>query len=398
LSRGFLNFSDPHFRDGDHSSYILLFSVGYFYMNVWMNLLAVQPGRNGGVETYCRELLGPLSRVPGLRLTLLCTPTLAGQLRPTVNCDVRVPEIPLPNRLARVFYEQTWLSRNARRSGAELLFCPGYLSPVAPALPTVVSIHDTQFCDIPEMMALGQRVTYRAIIPTAARRAAAIITLSSFSRQQIIKHLRVAPEHVHVTPLASRGWAEVKAWDGSTLPKCFILCVSGSGPHKNIMRLCRAYAAAQPAFAEPWSLVLVGRVPPELDRQLSAVMSNIIGLGYVTDAELASLYHRASAFVFPSLYEGFGLPVIDAMGAGLPVACSNAASLPEVAGGAALLFDPQSEPSIAAALVRLVNEPELRAQLIEKGHRNDSQFSWVECARQTAEVFRSVLAESGASG
>ena len=364
-------------------------------MNVWMNLLCVQPGRNGGVETYCRELIGPLSRVPELYLTLLCTTELAGSIRPLVECEVRTPGIPLPNRFARVLYEQTWLSHFARRRGAELLFCPGYLSPIAPALPTVVSIPDTQFLDIPELVTPSQRWAYRAIIPTAARKAAAIITISSFSRQQIINHLRVAPARVHVTTLASRGWDEIQVWNGSTLPKHFILCVSGSLPHKNIMRLCRAYAAAQPAFADPWPLVLVGRTPPELK---SAVMPKIICLGYVSDAALAGLYRRANAFIFPSLYEGFGLPVVDAMSAGLPVACSNAASLPEVAGGAALLFDPQSEQSIAAVLVRLVNEPELRAQLIEKGHRNASRFSWVECARQTAEVFRSVLAESGASG
>lgn len=364
-------------------------------MNIWMNLLGVQPGRSGGLETYCRALLDPLSKVPGLHLTLLCTPELAENLRPLVDCEVRTPGIPLPNRLARVLYEQTWLSHYARRRGAELLFCPCYLSPMAPALPTVVTIPDTQFRDIPEMMAPGQRAAYRAIIPIAARQAAAIITISSFSRNQILKHLRVAPERVRVTHLASRLSDKIQAWNGSRLPEQFILCVSGSSPHKNIQRLCRAYAAAQSAFAKPWPLVLVGRVPPELDRQLSAVMSNIIGLGYVSVAELASLYHRASAFVFPSLYEGFGLPVIDAMGAGLPVACSNAASLPEVAGEAALMFDPQSESAIGTALVRLVNEPELRAQLIEKGHRNANRFSWTECARQTAEIFKSVLKESG---
>jgi len=363
-------------------------------MNVWMNLLCVQPGRNGGIETYCRELLGPLSRVPGLRLTLLCTPAFAGTLRAPVDCEVLTPGIPLPNRFARVLYEQMWLSHYARRRGAELLFCPGSLSPMAPMLPTVVTIPDTQFCDITKMLTLAQRTAYRAIIPIAARQAAAIITISSFSRNQILKHLRVAPERVHVIHLASRGWPEVQAWNGCKLPEHFILCVSGSSPHKNIQRLCRAYAAAQSAFAEPWPLVLVGRVLPELNRHISTV-PNIICLGYVSDASLAGLYHRADAFVFPSLYEGFGLPVVDAMGAGLPVACSNAASLPEVAGGAALLFDPQSDSSIAAALVRMVNEPELRKELVEKGHRNASRFSWVECARQTAEVFQSVLAESG---
>jgi glycosyltransferase involved in cell wall biosynthesis len=365
-------------------------------MNVWINLLGVQPVRSGGVETYCRELLRPLSRAPGLRLTILCTPAVAGHLCPLVGCEVRTPRIPLPNRLARALYEQTWLSHYARRKGAELLFCPGYLSPMAPRLPVVVTIPDTQFCDIPDMMAPGQRAAYRAIIPIAARQAAAIITISSFSRQQIIKHLRVAPERVHTILLAPLLFDNVQPWNGSRLPERFILCVSGSSPHKNIQRLCRAYTAAQAAFAKPWSLVLVGKVPPELNRQISAgaAKSNITCLGYVSDGALAGLYHQANAFVFPSLYEGFGLPVADAMAAGLPVACSNAASLPEVAGGAALLFDPRSESSIAAALVRLVNEPELRTQLIDKGRLNASRFSWVECARQTAEVFRSVASES----
>ena len=363
-------------------------------MNVWMNILSAHPRRSGGVGTYCHELLRPLSRVPGLRLTLLCPPALADHFRSLVDCEVRTPGIPLPSRLARLLYEQTWLSHYARHRGAELLFCPGYLSPVTPTLPTVVTIPDTQFRDIPEMIAPGQRAAYRALIPIAARQAAAIITISWFSRNQILKHLRVAPERVRVTHLASRLSDKGQTWNGPTLPEHFILCVSSSNPHKNIQRLCRAYAAAQAVFAKPWPLVLVGQFAPEWKRHPSVAVSNIHCLGYVSDAELASLYHRASAFVFPSLYEGFGLPVVDAMGAGLPVACSNAASLPEVAGGAALLFDPQSESEMAAALVRLVNEPELRAQLAAKGLRNASRFSWVECARQTADVFRSVLAES----
>ena len=362
-------------------------------MNVWMNLLCVQPGRNGGVETYCRELLGPLSRVPGLRLTLLCQPALARDLSPHADCEVRTPGIPLPNRLARVLYEQTWLCHYARRGGAELLFCPGYLSPLAPTLPTVVVIHDTQFRDIPDMMEAGPLACYRAIIPIAVRQAAAVITVSSFSRKQILKHLRVAPERVHVIHEASRFSDNVQPWNGSRLPERFILCVSGGG-HKNGQRLCRAYAAVQSSFAEPWPLVLVGRNLTELNGHISAAIPNIACLGHVSDASLATLYHRANAFVFPSLYEGFGLPVLEAMGAGLPVACSNTASLPEVAGDAAILFDPRSEASIAASLVRLVNEPALRMELIEKGHRNARRFSWLECARQTAEIFRAVLAAS----
>ena len=357
-----------------------------------MNLLCIQPGRNGGVETYCRGLLGPLSQRSGIDLTLLCTPVLADQLRLIVDCEVRTPGIPLSNRPARVLYEQMWLSHHALRRGADLLFCPGYLSPVAPLIPTVVTIPDTQFCDIPQMMGAAERATYRAIIPTAARRAAAILTISEFSRKKIIQHVRVAPERIHVTHLAPRVADPIPSWNGASLPEQFLLCVSGRSPHKNIQRLCRAYQKAQCAFGKPWPLVLVGRVPPEVSQDTS--MSNIQCLGYVSDGALSGLYRRASAFVFPSLYEGFGLPVVDAMSAGLPVACSNAACLPEVAGDGALFFDPQSEASIADALVRLVNEPELRKQLVGKGQMNARRFSWAKCAQETADVFRTVLRET----
>lgn len=369
-------------------------------MKILINLTFFRYSRYKGAETYCHGLIRALARINGLEIEAVVGSRMAAAFADCENLRLHVIRSVELGRPARVLFEQLMLSRVALSAGADLLFCPGYGSPIFPGLPIVVTLHDTQFRDVPDLISRGRRWFYNLVVPRSVRQAAAVLTMSEFSRRQILHHLKLDPRKVFVTPGAARTDTHFSRGlqvllDRFRLPRDFILSVSGGSPHKNTARLCAGFMQARSRFSEPWELVIVGDTPRELvNLGLEGKLDGIHFLNYVSTAELAALYHRAGAFVLASLYEGFGLPVLEAMEAGLPVACSHAASLPEVAGDAALLFDPQQASSIAAALVRLVNEPTLRSELVHKGLRNASRFSWAECARQTAEVFRAVLAAS----
>jgi glycosyltransferase involved in cell wall biosynthesis len=171
----------------------------------------------------------------------------------------------------------------------------------------------------------------------------------------------------------------------------FILAFSSQSPHKNVGRLVQAFQEARRRYALPHSLVLVGHAPEGVRAEAWSAAAVVVA-GYVNDATLDDLLGWAEFLVFPSLYEGFGLPVVEAMSAGLPVACSSVAALPEIAGGAALLFDPTSVESIAGAIATLAADPDLRRALRERGTARARDFSWEATANATVRAYRQCLA------
>ena len=367
-----------------------------------VNLLCIQPGRNGGVETYVREILWHMRSDSEMELVLFTNHVNHQSFAEYGNVECILCPVHGSRRLLRVAYEQMLLSAKARKHGCQVLFCPGYLSPIFPMLPAVVAIHDMNFRDVPASLTPFARLLHELVIPRASHRADAVITISEFSRGRILQELGLNPQKIHVTHLAARTFETATAISADSLyrrslPEHFMLCVSGSSPpHKNIMRLCSAFRRARAAFASPWELVCIGPKPTMLaSLGLGNGHDGIHFLGYVENGELAKIYRRAEGFVLPSLYEGFGLPTLEAMYAGLPVTCSNAASLPEVVGEAALLFDPRSEDSIADALVCFVNDPALRQRLILAGASNLKRFSWQKCAEATARVCKDLIDDKG---
>lgn len=367
-------------------------------IRVGVNLLGIQRGRSGGVETYVRELLAELQLMADLQLVLFTSQVNHQSFKEyrsaeRILCPVRGTRLGL-----RVVFEQTLLSVKARKHGCHLLFCPGYLSPVFPMLPTVVAIHDMNFRDIPASFTRPRRWLQECVIPRASRRADAVITMSEFSRARILQELGLNTSSVHVIHQAARSFESTISVSTTSLrqralPEHFIISVSGaSPPHKNIPRLCRAFGCARRSFNAPWELVCIGPGPESLaSLGIRAGQEGIHFPGYVDDDELAAIYRQAEGFVLPSLYEGFGLPALEAMYAGLPVMCSEAASLPEIVGDAALLFDPLSEESMTDALIRFVNDPGLRRKLVLAGASNLKRFSWAKCAHATAGVFKTVM-------
>ncbi len=278
-----------------------------------------------------------------------------------------------------------------------LLFSPGNTGPLA-CRDQVVTIHDASTFDHPEAFSGLFGRWYRWLLPRLARRVRAIITVSQFSRERLSKRLGISPEKIvvipnGVTPPVPRS-EELIAQDAEQLrlPPRFLLFVGTQDPRKNVQRLIEAFSRARLGDIE---LLLAGGADSRLFQSDGQTLSvpRVRTLGRVSDTALETLYRRAEGFVFPSLYEGFGLPPLEAMARGCPVLSSNATCLPEICGpsweqnGACLYFAPDSTEAITATLERFCNiSADTRQSMIEAGRRHAARFSWDRCAQATLNV------------
>ena len=254
-------------------------------------------------------------------------------------------------------------------------FSPGYNAPIFMNRQYVLTVHDLNHIDRSENSSVLKRLYYSMIMRRACRNASCVLTVSEFSRQRIIEWAAVAPTQVINI---GNGFDDTYNVDVSPyLPGYpYMLCVSNRKPHKNEPRVLEAFAQA--ALPSEVCLVLTGAPTDALLQQAAqlGIAQRVVFLGRVEESKLPSLYRGAIALLFPSLYEGFGLPVIEAMACGTPVLTSNTTSLPEVAGDAAVLVDPTSVPDIAHAITLLFNDGEVRARLSARGLVQCAQFSW----------------------
>jgi glycosyltransferase involved in cell wall biosynthesis len=276
-----------------------------------------------------------------------------------------------------------------------------YAAPVFSRCPIVLTVHDITFATNPEWFsARDLRVLSRAV-PWSIRRAARVITVSEVCRQQIIERFGVPPDRVVCVHNAAGPAAH--AIDGEAASKelsalglnpnrPYVLSVGNLQPRKNLVRLIEAFGALSKGGVDI-DLVVVGaehyRAREVLDAAGEA-SSRVHFTGYVTDRQLAACYSLASVFALPALFEGFGIPALEAMTHGIPVVCSRAGALPEVCADAALYFDPTDLESITSALRRGLADGPLRDELIRKGRARAAEFSWRESAARTLSVYRSV--------
>ena len=267
----------------------------------------------------------------------------------------------------------------------------------------VVTLHDLAFLHVRESFPRGQRWRLRWLVPANARRAAAVIAGSDFSRRDIRATYGISDDRIAVIPDApDPRFRPVR--DGAALEALrrrlgirerYVLSVGRLNARKNLVGLVRAFERIRPRLEGPVQLVIAGRRDfgtDQLDRTIatSDCRADVVRVGYVRDDDLPALYSGAAVFAFPSLVEGFGLPPLEAMACGTPVVCSSAASLPEVVGGAAILVPPGSVEELADALWGVLAEPALRASLAARGLEQAARFSWEATARQTLEVYRRV--------
>ncbi len=282
-----------------------------------------------------------------------------------------------------------------------------YTAPVSCGVPLVVTVHDVSYLEYPQYFTRFRATQLKITVRRTIERAARVITPSEFSRDAILKHYCIDPAKVRVIPNgASSVFRPVERQVAATTVERkfhirgpFILAVGDLQPRKNHLGLLRAFENLVRAHSLSHRLVFVGKetwYSKELHRAVSSssVADRVDFTGFVDDADLLHFYGACDLFVFPSFYEGFGLPILEAMACGRAVTCSNLTAMPEVADGAGILFDPRSVDEMARAMADVLRDSELRGRMERMGMQRAAQFSWEQAARETLGVYYDV-AEAG---
>ncbi len=371
---------------------------------IGINLLWMVPGTVGGSETYTTRLLhGLAERGSRLRYVLFALPTFEAA-HPDIASRFEVRYAPLSGQVKsfRVAGENTWLLRQCRKQRVALIHHAGGIVPLVHAARPVLTIHDLQYLYFPEYFTRAKLTYLRTMIPRSAEAARLILTPSAFTRRTVIERLHIDPEIVRViphgiSPRPPQGARDVRKHYG--LPGPFFIYPAATYPHKNHLLLIEAFARLRARRGDV-HLALTGprgnmmwatgvemekRVAHEIDaRGLSA---SVHRLGYVPAADLDALYREATALVFPSRFEGFGAPVLEAMARGCPVIAADATSLPEVAGGAALLVSPDNAARWAEAMERVLDDIALRDELVRAGCERAAASTWSRSAELLEEAY-----------
>ena len=349
-----------------------------------------------GIGRYVVSLSRALTRIaPDLDLTLLHNPT-AKATRTTL------PDLPRLVCTASPFsIQQQWIVPTMlRQARAKLYHSPYYLMPYLPNVPSVITCYDLIPLIYPEYYTVSQRLIYRLAHYLALRAARVILAISEATKADLVRIFHLDPQRVLVTPLAAdTSFAPCSRMQVDalrlkyTLPERYVLYLGSNKPHKNLIRLVQAWQMANVKhYMSNTQLVIAGQwdeLYPEAKRLAAelGLKDQVIFVGAVEEIDLPALYSGATLFVFPSLYEGFGLPVLEAMACGTPVISSNTSSLPEVAGKAALLIDPHQSEALAEAITRVLQDQALRQSMQEQGLEQASHFSWKHTARETMAAY-----------
>jgi glycosyltransferase involved in cell wall biosynthesis len=378
-------------------------------MHVVLNaqlISAQQSYRSAGMSNYSRNVLAALGRLaaedPRLRLTAL-THTPDARMP---GVDVRATSLPLYKPAARIAWEQLVLPGLLRRLDADLVHGLVNVLPLASSVPGVVTVHDLSFLHLPELFPPAKRLYLSALCRASVHKAAAVIAVSRQTADDVVRRFQAPPEKVTVAyngvdarfapglPGRTAAFRRAKG-----LPDRFFLFLGTLEPRKNLETLLSAYAAwrgrANPsdrdiklviAGGKGWFYDAIFARAANLDVQDAVVFP-----GYVPDDELPDWYRAASGFVYPSVFEGFGLPALEAMACGVPVLCSDIPALREVAGDAALVVSPRDVDGWAAGLALLAGQPALRDELRVRGLARAARFTWQAAAARTLDVYRRAL-------
>ena len=343
-----------------------------------------------GIGRYVVNLASSLSKVaPDLGLTLLIDPSAS-------SARLSLPDLPRQLCAASPFsIQQQWLVPQVlRQTNATLYHSPYYLMPYRPGVPTVLTCYDLIPLVWQQYFSAANRLIYRLAHMLALRAARVVITLSQSARSDLVRHFGIDPGRIHVTPVAADAHFKPQpspainaVREKFALPERYVLYFGSNKPHKNLARLVDAITQM------PITLVIGGTWDerfPQAQQRAKELNASVRFIGQVNDDDLPALYSGATVFAFPSFYEGFGLPPLEAMACGTPVICSNTSSLPEVVGDAALQVNPNDVNEIAAAIARVLDDPGLRDEMRDKSLARAAQFSWERTARETLAIYHSL--------
>jgi glycosyltransferase involved in cell wall biosynthesis len=353
-----------------------------------------------GNEVYVRSLLNAFAAIPD-RDSEIVAYISADQARASIPVSIAT-RLVAADPFVRLGFD---LPRKVRQDRPDLLHVQ-YTAPLACPVPVVATVHDVSYLEHPEYFTPGRAWQLKLTVGRTIRRAARILTGTENARAAILKvYPGLEEDKVTVVPYAaapefrpvSREAAAARVVERYRIAGPFILSVGDIQPRKNHIGLIRSFARLVRAYPQlPHKLVLVGKATWFADKvhqaaRESGVADRIQFFGFVSDADLLQFYNACDVFVFPSFYEGFGLPALEAMACGRAVVCSDASALPEVVDGAAILFDPYAVDEMARAIADILLDPELRARMERLGLQRAAHFSWRKTAQQTMEVFHQVL-------
>ncbi len=358
--------------------------------------------RSAGISWYIYHLL---QNLPASQFEFTVFTSEGRARRDFRQLHYAFSRLPTRQPIVRIVWEQVVQPLALLRERIDLLHALAFAGPLSISIPWVVTVYDLSFIRYPDSFNRANRTYLKWATGSAVRRANRVIAISESTKRDLVNHYRIPPERITVVYCgrdcapSQPDHSAVESWRiRRGLPDHFILHVGTLEPRKNIPRLVRAFARARRSAHLPLHLVLVGAKGwkyDEVDRVIAQeqVEDCVVFAGYVPQAELPLWYRAAEAFVYPSLYEGFGLPPLEAMAAGLPVVCSNASSLPEVVGDAALVVPPEDETALADSIVRIASDSALREELVTRGKQQAGKFSWERTAHETALVYEAVFAE-----
>jgi glycosyltransferase involved in cell wall biosynthesis len=358
-----------------------------------------------GNEVYIRGLLGGFAEIDRRSEFIAYLSELGAERWIPERFQVRRVS---PNPYTRLGWE---LGRLIRADGPDLIHVQ-YTAPLFAGIPVVVTVHYVSFIEHPEYFTAARRSQLRLTVGHTVKSAARILTVSEFSRDAILRAYDVAPEKVSAIPNAAspefriigRARAQWAIRNLLRFDDPFILSVGDLQPRKNQIGLIAAFSNLLSDCPQlNHHLVLTGKstwfTPKVIEAARSCgFASRIHFTGFVSDEDLLELYNACDCFVFPSFYEGFGLPILEAMACGRAVACSNTSSMPEVADGAGLLFDPHQTAEITRAMKDILLDSELRGRMERLGLQRAASFSWKKSARATLEVYKEVVNSSRSGG
>ncbi|WP_077152330.1 glycosyltransferase family 4 protein [Halorubrum tropicale] len=362
-------------------------------MYVAINARVLSKPEPAGVSRYTRELLVALAnRDDEISYLVFGVDTLPPELR-EYNCIENAKcSPPAASGLRAQFWEQVTLPRVLRHHNVDLCHSTAGVSPILADIPTVVTVHDISPITHPEWFSRRYATLYRVLTPLALKSANHVVTISNFSKSEITATYpwisgSVSSVYNGLTPIpehATECVADVE--QGS-----YLLFVGSINPRKNITRLLDAYAQYRDRVDNPLPLVIAGSqrdVFAAIDRP---PIDNVHTLGFVSDEKRNWLYHNSTALLFPSLYEGFGLPIIEAMDCGTPVLTSDRGAMAEIAGNAAVLVDPTDVDAISSGIEQIATNSSFRRSLIESGRERATRFTWMSTAEKMVSIYRQTL-------
>ncbi len=377
-------------------------------MHIGINALYLLPGKVGGAETYTRNLVkGLVVARPHDTYSIFINQESAGifeSLAPGINvvpCPIRASRRPV-----RILWEQCVLPFQVRARKIDVLLSTGLTAPFYCPTKSILVLYDLQHVNQPQNFPRSYLLFLKSIIYASAKSADAILTISNHVKNDIVSFYHIRPERIEVTHLGvDRELFDVNRRPLTPairqkygLPDRYLLYGAASLPHKNHPRLFAALQRAKKQIPE-LKLVLTGardKGEDVLTREIRrmGLQNDVVLLGWIPFEDVPPIYAGCEAFVFPTLHEGFGLPIIEAMACGVPVLCSRIEPLIEVAGDAAIFFDPLDPESIGQAIVSLLTDPTARAEWVQRGYRRAQAFTWEATANKTLAFIDSVVASA----